>query len=455
MIYKNPNAYQEKVNQDPRNSIDVVVGDDKQTPFQPQVKLMRWSNEHNLSIRLGGLPHDNRNLIRDYAGMIEYGDEKKKMRTYKKQYNNQDAWEMEWILYKHPGTYTEELTLQIKNLEFYKQPPLNEEITPGEGETVTATHHYDADGNVLAHRPEDVVGSYAVYLSRGKAWNRQSPNMAMWYKLQDEYNSRDAGNEPNPSFAHLDTVSKLSAEISKYEALSTPELPYNKTYMTGKFCHIYRPKLIDANGNEAYADIDINRETALMTITYPKTFLDNAQYPVTVDPTFGYTSVGGTTEVAGGNRAHASLNAPADGDGTVDKMTIYFTKVFSSNINAKGVLWNSSTLAVITNGVTEQVSLTSTNWFDLNFGTPPSVVDSTNYYVGGVFGGATGAGTNVNYDTLSSAGYLDAGNSLSSPTTLDDDVGGTGVVDRNYSIYATYTASGGGSSFTPRNSTVI
>lgn len=448
MIYKNPNAYQEKVNQDPRNSIDVVVGDDKQTPFQPQVKLMRWSNEHNLSIRLGGLPHDNRNLIRDYAGMIEYGDEKKKLRTYKKQYNNEDAWEMEWILYKHPGTYTEELTLQIKNLEFHKQPPLNEEITPGEGETVTATHHYDADGNILAHRAEDVVGSYAVYLSRGKSWNRQSPNMAIWYKLIDEYNSRDAGNDPSPSFAHLDTVSKLSAEISKYEALSTPELPYNKTYMTGKFCHIPRPTLIDANGNKAYADIDINRETALMTITYPKTFLDNAQYPVTVDPTFGYTSAGASGYGFSADGLWGGIfTSPADG--TVQSITASANYI-STPGNMKGVLVLDSTEIIVTNGVAGAISLGSTQgWRTSTFGTDPSITNATDYLISIV----AQENTTMYYDTTGGDWKRDSSNSYTSPTNPTD-ASLNSFGNRTQSIYATYTATGG-SSFTPRNNTLI
>lgn len=444
MIYKNPNAYQEIVSSDPRNQIETIVGDDKQTPFMPQVKLMRWSNEHNLSIRLGGLPHDNRNLIRDYAGMIEYGDEKKKMRTYKKQYNNEDAWEFEWIYYTRPKTDTEKLTLQIKNLEFSKQPPLNEEITPGEGETVTATHHYDADGNILAHRAEDVVGSYAVYLSRGKSWNRQSPNMAIWYKLIDEYNSRDAGNDPSPSFAHLDTVSKLSAEISKYEALSTPELPYNKTYMTGKFCHIPRPTLIDANGNKAYADIDINRETALMTITYPKTFLDNAQYPVTVDPTFGYTSIGASSGVHTGYIM--GIPATISENGTLDKLTAYIKGGV-----ARGSVHKTSDDSLVDYSAEVDPDSSTEAWVDmssLNVGA--SLVSGTEYYLG-IWHGTSGI---TKYWDSGSPGFYDS-MTYHATNAPDDPLNPTSWADHLISIYATYTAGGGGSSFTPRNNTLI
>ncbi len=60
-------------------------------------------------------------------------------------------------------------------------------------------------------------------------------------------------------------------------------------YKTGKFCHIYRPQAFDADGNKTWCELHIDKD---LQVTVPQEFLDNAKYPVTVDPTFGYTSVG-------------------------------------------------------------------------------------------------------------------------------------------------------------------
>ena len=64
-------------------------------------------------------------------------------------------------------------------------------------------------------------------------------------------------------------------------------------YETGKAFHIYRPWAVDATGKKVWCDFDPswNGEDDLK-ITVPQDFLNNAVYPVIIDPTFGYTSVG-------------------------------------------------------------------------------------------------------------------------------------------------------------------
>lgn len=77
-------------------------------------------------------------------------------------------------------------------------------------------------------------------------------------------------------------------------------------YATGKVAHIYRPKVIDANGAEVWAELKY--EDGVLNVIVPQGFLDKAVYPVRVDPTFGYGAVGGTcygissnTQVTSGN----------------------------------------------------------------------------------------------------------------------------------------------------------
>lgn len=88
----------------------------------------------------------------------------------------------------------------------------------------------------------------------------------------------------------------------------------NNKYQTGKFCHIYRPKLIDNNGAEQWAELNITDNT--MTISMDTDWLDNAVYPVRLDPTFGYQVQGGqlfgdTDRVLGGRYANATAGTTA------------------------------------------------------------------------------------------------------------------------------------------------
>jgi len=70
----------------------------------------------------------------------------------------------------------------------------------------------------------------------------------------------------------------------------------NNQYMTGKAFHLYRPIAEDALGAKAWCSIEIDRliDPTSLTITIPQQFLDEAVYPVTIDPDFGYSVIGGS-----------------------------------------------------------------------------------------------------------------------------------------------------------------
>ena len=46
------NTFKTVPKEDPKDKIEIEVGDSKQPDFKPQLKVMRWDNEVNLSIRL-------------------------------------------------------------------------------------------------------------------------------------------------------------------------------------------------------------------------------------------------------------------------------------------------------------------------------------------------------------------------------------------------------------------
>lgn len=99
-----------------------------------------------------------------------------------------------------------------------------------------------ADGAV---RPDSIVGSYAVYHAT----------------MQHDYQYADGS----------------AAE-----------------YGTGKLMHISRPKAWDAGGDTIYVDMNIDTVAWTLKLTIPNQWKNQATYPVTIDPTFGITSIGGT-----------------------------------------------------------------------------------------------------------------------------------------------------------------
>lgn len=140
---------------------------------------------------------------------------------------SENEFDIDFTLNAKPDTNVFEYTIKGANdFDFLYQP----ELTPEE----------IAEG---AERPENVVGSYAVY-----------------HKTKANHRVGDTN------------------------------------YATGKAFHIYRPKAIDADGNEAWAELNyvdyFNHEYGVLTVTVPQEFLEKATYPVRVDPTFGYTAAG-------------------------------------------------------------------------------------------------------------------------------------------------------------------
>ena len=251
-----------------KDRLEIIVGDDKQLDFKPQIKIQRWDNECNLSIRF----IDKLNLtsiISAFNNVITYSNNKIDLRFYNIDSNESSpkgGFEFEIILKEKPDINVLEFSLNDKNIEYYYQPPLNEELNLSEYDYVNETSAVK-DNHVLVYRPPNVVGSYAVY-----------------YNKAGDY-------------------TKLGG----------------KNYKTGKAFHIYRPKIIDSKGNWTWGTLHI--ENGILTIEIPQTFLDNATYPVTVDPTFGYETAGGSSVSV--NNVVRGYSASAPSSGTVDSETAY------------------------------------------------------------------------------------------------------------------------------------
>lgn len=99
-------------------------------------------------------------------------------------------------------------------------------------------------------------------------------------------------------------------------------------FRAGKAFHIYRIKAIDADGVEMWCDQNIvgNQHQ----IVCPFDWLDKiAKYPVTIDPTFGYTTKGGSTATID-NKEYA--NKYTGSVGTLTKISAYLNSTDANSL---------------------------------------------------------------------------------------------------------------------------
>ena len=345
----------------PGEDVEIVVGDEKQDKFFPRMKIKRWDNEVNFSV---GVVSEHEGTDKKDKDKVEWDDgHGTKARFYEKPDAKEFEFEIE--LASKPASNVIDLSIETKGLRFLYQPAL--------------TQKQIDDGD---ERPDNVVGSYAVYHKTMK------------------------GNYVG-----------------------------GKNYRAGKAFHIYRPHVTDANGKIVWCDMDIS--DGVMRITIP----DGLVYPVVIDPTFGCdpASPGGSWAWTPDDFMIGSLyTSPANMD-TAQSVSAYVKKESADTFEIKGVIVLHSNLNIIANGIgSPSVTVTSDTgiWALSDFATDPSPTPSTEYVLMEIQGGNAST-----HDTAYDAGdvdqfHYDVTNNYASPIDPTDATHN----NDEFSIYCTYTA---------------
>jgi hypothetical protein len=358
---------------DPKDRVQVEIGDSKDlTQFQPQVKIMRWDNEVNLSYRL--ITDETADeVVTQEDETIVWDKGNYQVKTYDLPIgaeNPEGGHEFEVILKEDPrpdkkGDYTIQFSLNDKDVEYFYQPPLT---------------HEEIDRGI--YQPDIVVGSYAVYAKTPKTnWTG------------------------------------------------------GKEYKCGKIGHIFRPQIEDAEGNWVWGELLV--KDGILSVTIPQDFLDKAIYPIrhAAGLEFGYHSNGNYQNSMANNEAVGMTGTPAS-TGLVNSISVYASK-FSVAAPAKAVTFLQSNRTILTNGVGNvTANIDAQNWYTATYTTSPSVTGSTKYYAGFV----CSTNSMFNFDTGGASGdsNVDSSNNYTTPTTM-----ALNAWSYKFSIYATYTASGG------------
>ncbi|XXJ19990.1 hypothetical protein ACR42D_10675 [Desulfovibrio caledoniensis] len=299
-------------------------------------------------------------------------------------YGDRLKWDVEFV--EHPGVYAWAFGLKDSgNLSYHRQPPL----TPAE---IAAGHE----------RPDDVIGSYAIYMDR-----------------------------------------------------------MHNGYGTGKFAHVYRPEFQDANGDTTYGTLDIS--DGEMTIGIDPAWMDNAAYPVTLDPTIGYSSMGASALAASSAyRANlaADLYTAASGD-TITAIHMGLRTYSSGSLNvgvfdaadnsrvANESVYAGNSSFVFRSATGLSISLTDAHEYFMAVGTNTAVMQIYDSYTNGAFRGSyADPWADIQVAGYRFSMYADIESGGSTPVNFDEGLsvsgGGSASLMARLGYLAALSATGGG-----------
>lgn len=359
------------------NSMAVVVGEKMETDFVPNIEFQRWENEVSLKIKpkIDGVATKDKTLGFE-KNKIKFGTPKIEYNFYDLGITNETpegGYEIEVILNEKPESNKIEFNIESRGLEFIYQPELPDSVltTDKGGNPV----YRDKNGNI---RPENVVGSYAIYLIENKT---------NWIG--------------------------------------------GKIYGTGKFGHIFRPRIVDGAGNWIWGILKIEDDT--MSVEIPQDFLDTAVYPIrhASGTVMGYNTAGGSyINRAGSPSSESTINGSlfaSGGAGTLDDINVYLWGC--SNEHFALAVYN-STLAKLSSTL-EQTQVAAKQWYTAI--AISGSISNANYWL--VFNQAT-CDLYLYYD----GGAANQGiTKVQTYGTWPDPIATPSYNTNKYSIYANYT----------------
>jgi hypothetical protein len=234
----------------------VQIGGGNGSSFSPDVRIERWGSECWIRLKarigyVGKTPTE----VKDGSQKIiklQVENSAKTERTDVYALDDEEGMEeggleLEAIVYSKPtdGKVVWDYE-DSENLDYLYQEPYSTATLSPEDDAVVVTRDdtggWDSESNKVVDIPDWAIGSYAVY-------------------------------QKNRKILHNGAV-----ETEKYK--------------NGKVGHFRRPKLTDDESGQIWGELSIDTSKKTITVSAPDSFWDSATYPVKVDPTFGYTTIG-------------------------------------------------------------------------------------------------------------------------------------------------------------------
>jgi hypothetical protein len=207
-------------------------------------------------------------------------------------------------------------------------------------------------------------------------------------------------------------------------------------YETGKWGVSYRPELIDAEGNRCWCSQLYTPGKLHLDFSDCEEWLQSAVFPVILDPTFGYTSIGGTANDTNGQMCTVGPGlryVSADNSQIISFHVYARYKTGTSNRVYMGAYEYSGGEPTnrLSAGVILPVLGVSAAWKSVTLGTPQTLVNGTEY----VSASAVSTSLWRYRDDIGGTQRSHNGNTTS---TLPDPWGETVTASTVYTYYATY-----------------
>lgn len=257
-----------------RDKLEVEIGDTKLVDFYPQVKIQRWDNEVNCSIRLkdtelglATITFDKDNIIWKKGNIESH---------FYDIVEGEGGYECDIHLKADPrptktGNHKIEFTLNAKGLSFLLQLPLTSEYQNG----------------------------YCEEFKR----EIEVSETQVWGKLTQEELDKMPDKPANGMVLLVERPERVVNSLAVYCSEKKINWKNGKLYKNSKFGHLFYPYMIDANGWKVRAEdfkLELNPEKTegLLTITISEDFLNKAVYPIrhAAGLEFGYHTVGQSSD---------------------------------------------------------------------------------------------------------------------------------------------------------------
>lgn len=212
-------------------------------------------------------------------------------------------------------------------------------------------------------------------------------------------------------------------------------------YETGRWGHVLRPTIMDETGTPVYCDWEaVDVATGKLRLLVPEKFRRTAKGQITLGPTFGYTSIGGSTLSSEPNYIYAAGPYSPASNGNATSVSAY--------INSFGAA--QQTLGLYDESASEPHSLladsaggggeSGVHWVTQTLDSSPAVTTGSNYWlaINSNYGGqwfydsVGGFGDHFDSQTYSHGALL--------ATFVSEESRGS----RKFSAYVTYTEAAAG-----------
>lgn len=212
-----------------------------------------------------------------------------------------------------------------------------------------------------------------------------------------------------------------------------------ENYATGKVMHIPRPQVWEVGKEDQKVWADLSYDAGQLCVTAPQGFLDSATYPVRIDPTFGYTGVGGSSidneNAYGFSRFTLLEGAVPTEPVSVTGVTFYSNYTTSDKSAVAGIYSNGNLVSGGSSDVVTALAASGVSWRTATYTSPVNITRG-DYEI--AVNSSSGAGVAENYYDNVAGFYSDiytaSAYTGTAPATLGPDVN-----DSRMSYYATYS----------------